>query len=327
MRKLKYFSAILIIVTAVASCEKVATDESNLEVMMKSAIVIDNASDPVSFKGIVPQIIKGANRGGNVTCNEVASVYGTTFDLCWDKLDYGDFDANGTFEFNGAFPEGLTVTTDGRFVSFLMTECVSIGDKYYKIGAVIVKGSNNANIYYYPDGMMSDSGLAAPYNSSGSPAGLSNLTFCLVECEEELPELVIVLKTYIQHPVGQFWAGTIGTGSEINSLHLGYVTYHYNGLNSFTLYGSATSSWPVGTLTASDYVEDGVRYLEIVVTCDEDGLLFLDSHLFVGTAAGYNNYLTTADGITYTDYLDFPFFENDIAATRVFKIPFTELDL
>ncbi len=54
---------------------------------------------------------------------------------------------------------------------------------------VIVKGSNDANVYFYPDGTLtSDAGLVSPDNASGGPADLSNLTFYwnLVPCETEV---------------------------------------------------------------------------------------------------------------------------------------------
>jgi hypothetical protein len=59
--------------------------------------------------------------------------------------------------------------TDGTYVAWSST---------FGIGAVIVKGSNDANVYVYELQRTSDSGLAAPLNASGGSAGLSNLTFC-----------------------------------------------------------------------------------------------------------------------------------------------------
>ena len=54
----------------------------------------------------------------------------------------------------------VTVTA-GTYVAWTSTNGV---------GAVIVKGSNDANVYVYNPQQTSDSGLASPINSSGSPA-------------------------------------------------------------------------------------------------------------------------------------------------------------
>ena len=76
-----------------------------------------------------------------------------------------------------AWPEGLTVTaTDGKYVSF------TYDNPGYCVGAVIVKGGPGSNSYIYPDGVTSDCGLVSPNVPSG-PADLSNLTFCIIACD------------------------------------------------------------------------------------------------------------------------------------------------
>jgi uncharacterized repeat protein (TIGR01451 family) len=81
------------------------------------------------------------------------------------------------------FPDGITVTvTGGIYVAWTSS---------FKIGAVIVKGGNAANVYEYAaPGANEDSGLASPPNASDGPAGLSNLTFCYNEQDED-PEIAI----------------------------------------------------------------------------------------------------------------------------------------
>ena len=136
----------------------------------------DNVNQKVSSTGITPLVVTGANKGGNVTCDEAATNVGLTgYAFTTGKQDY---------PFNSAsFGNGVSVTTDGTNVSWSITPpagfCVSNV-------AVIVKGGPNANVYYYNDGQSSDSGLASPINASGNPAGLSNLTICynLVECNQ-----------------------------------------------------------------------------------------------------------------------------------------------
>ena len=124
------------------------------------------ASTPVSNGNITPYIIDGENQGGNRTCAEVGLAFfadAEYYEFSSARVNYGD----GGFDVD--FPAGLTVTTDGTFVHWSSS---------FGIGAVIVKGSNDANVYVYEPQALSDSGLAAPPNASGNPAGLSNITFC-----------------------------------------------------------------------------------------------------------------------------------------------------
>ncbi|MFZ2340681.1 MAG: hypothetical protein WAW07_13285 [Bacteroidales bacterium] len=188
MRKINLLLTLLVMVTFMLSCSKDSSDD--LSVSLKASTV----SDPVSDGGITPKIIDGANRGGNRTCAEVAVAWGKPSNYfldceCSQKLDYGDFDFNGTFEFSGEFPEWLDVeVTDGKYVSFTVN---NTGEACYKVGAVIVKGSNDANVYFYSGGTLGDAGLAAPLNKQGQPAGLSNITFCFVDCQP----IVLALKS------------------------------------------------------------------------------------------------------------------------------------
>jgi hypothetical protein len=122
-------------------------------------------SSPTSVGGVVPFIVADAGPGGNVTCEQ----FGYEFPSA--RVNYDDeadlFDAD--------FPAGISVDTDGALVSWTST---------FGIGAVIVKGGNDANVYAYDPQRTSDSGLASPPNASGNPAGVSNLTFCWDEVQE-----------------------------------------------------------------------------------------------------------------------------------------------
>lgn len=148
-------------------------------------------SAPISDGGVTPFIIAGANPGGNRTCAEAGAAFGATFDYDTSKVDFPGFVAT-SFEWTsviGDVPTGQYVTvtvTDGKYVAFSSTTI--------KVGAAIVKGSNDANVYYYPLGVLADSGLASPLNASGDPAGLSNLTFCGFEggpIDEETGQLTV----------------------------------------------------------------------------------------------------------------------------------------
>lgn len=241
------------------------------------------ASEPESDDGIIPYIIPGANNGGNRTCEEVAAEFNTTFDLCGDKVDYGNIDMPG------AFPHGLEVTvTMGKYVAFTMDDCVKIGDYYYKVGAVIVKGSSAANVYFYPGGTLGDSGLAAPINSSGTPAGLSNLTFCFVKCER--PALVVGFKSYMTLANSETYNGIyVTSGAFITSypLVLG---------GSYLLYqdGELADANKVGHLTVTDNDHDG-KYEVTVDNYLKPSVYFLSPFLYIGTQEGFV-------GLDYTLY-------------------------
>jgi hypothetical protein len=137
-------------------------------------------SVPVSDGGIVPYIISGANPGGNRTCTEASVALGYGYDVIYYTNSSGKKDYNNDgFPGNQLVVGPITVTvTDGKYISWTSTVPVK--------AAFIVKGSNDANIYYYEHGCWSgDSGLASPEaGQSGGSAGLSNLTVCYKLCEE-----------------------------------------------------------------------------------------------------------------------------------------------
>ncbi len=319
MKKPGYLFAAIIMIAALGSCE-----QDNSEIILKKGNSDKyGMSLPLSQEEIIPEVIDGANNGGNRTCAEVAEWFGTDFDYCGDRINYTD----GMFD--KEFPEGLKVTvTDGTFVAFEVADSILIGDKYYMVGAVIVKGSNQANVYWYPDGSFGDSGLAAPANASGKPSGLSNLTFCLIEFVPEFPELVIALKTYLAVPVvgdtvpykRVSWAVSGGLGVEGNSLFMGYNFYNYNGENEFDLVRANLSGiiGTIGSITAEDYWEEGVHYLEIVIDLDTDEFMIDDTFLYVGSLNGYLGKYYTSFKFKAT---------NDITGQRIFKIPFSQITL
>jgi hypothetical protein len=129
-------------------------------------------SGPVSDGGVTPYIVDEPDPGGNVTCEQLGFEYSSA------RVNFG----SGGFD--AAFPDGITVdVTNGTYVEWSST---------FGIGAVIVKGSDAANVYEYDPPSDGDAGLAAPINASGGPAGLSNLTFCWDEIPvDEEPELEV----------------------------------------------------------------------------------------------------------------------------------------
>lgn len=317
MKKITYLFAALVMVAALGSCEQ---DDS--EIMLKKGDAGTSATQASSDQGISPVVITGANNGGNVTCAEVAAAFDRPVGYfhCGEKVDFSDG------EFEGEFPDGLMVeVTDGKYVSFEMEAPIMIDNKYYVVGAVIVKGGNKANVYFYPGGSMGDSGLASPVNSSGKPAGLSNLTFCLME---KMPELVIALKTYLATPIpGEVitytrkaaWAVSGGLGVSMErGLHMGYNYYDYNAENKFDLVRATLPAivGPIGTIKATDYWESGKHYLEIVIDLADGSFVFDNTFLYVGSLKGYEGRY----------FEQFPFQAIDmISDQRVFKIDFAKI--
>jgi hypothetical protein len=187
--KIKLSLILALLVAGFYACQHEPIDvaDANDAFNLKTGTVNNIVSEPVSDGGVTPYTIEGANPGGNRTCEEVATAFDTSFDLTIGQVNTDDED------FENAWPAGLTVEIygDGNFVSFSMEKPLEIDGSCYIVGAVIVKGANNAvgtgadrsaNIYYYEDGIIFDSGLSTPTSKN-----ISNLTFCLieVECEDE----------------------------------------------------------------------------------------------------------------------------------------------
>lgn len=274
MKKLIYLLTGLILVFLSPSCSKEAGDDSGVTLKVAT---ISKQSLPVSVGGITPVILAvDKPKGGNVTCSDVAQAYFTSFDYCGDKLDYGDFDSDGDKEFNGSFP--LNVTVEGAFVSFSTESgnCIQIGDKFYKVGAVIVKGSNAANVYFYQDGTLSDSGLASPINASGMPAGLSNLTFCFVECEQE--ELIIAVKVFYKEAGSNSLYWGVSTGTNIFTGGT-WCAEGALGVNSYP----ATSYISIEKARTNEVIGGATVANSIVTITLNDGFILDKAYVFIGT--------------------------------------------
>lgn len=308
MKNLKIILAILLMTVLAISCSKEQTNGA--DEMLKKATVVYGPGTPVSMEGVVPYIIPGANQGGNRTCAEVASYFNTSFAVCGDKLDYSDYDYDGDNEFSGTFPEGLNVSLDGIYISFDIDGCIKIGDEFYKVGAVIVKGSNAANVYYYPDGSTGDSGLAAP----GEKPMLSNLTFCFVNCEMPAQK-VIAVKTFLWGPYGYTWAGSDGSYIFLPTTewcqYMGAVNYPET--NSFLLLEDYTRA-NLGNVTIAEAYPNGVRSLVITVTSSY-GLLD-KTFVYVGEMA------ELFGSGTCPDYTAWPNQDLTDSQTHTFTIPY-----
>ncbi len=149
--------------------------------------LMSNGDGPLVF----PDIYEASDeyRGGNVRCDQLPVTYSGPGS---QRVDYE------SGEFQGAFPEGFSVSTDGTKVSWTFTPFVDEDGIKQCLGgiSVIVKGGNAANVYTYEEGFfddkdfVGDSGLVSPDNASDGPAELSNLTICynLVPCPDEEEE-------------------------------------------------------------------------------------------------------------------------------------------
>jgi hypothetical protein len=236
-------------------------------VISVTAVIANTPSAPTSVGGVVPYIVDDPGPGGNVSCSLLG------YEFSSGKVDY-PFD-------DGEFYPGIDVTvTSGTYVAWTST---------FPIGAVVVKGSNDANVYEYDPASLGDSGLAAPLNASGGPAGLSNLTFCWNENEDF--EMLYVSKTvdtsftrthnweidkavstelgYQHNDLPKIWLYTNGSGDETATWTVD-VTYKGYTDSVFLVYGDITIE-NTGTLDA--VITDVADYLagEVIdVTCDED---------------------------------------------------------
>lgn len=304
MKKINLLTLILVMGIAIVSCDK--SDQSESDVLIKSSPAED-PSGPATPGGVAPYVIPGANQGGNRTCAEVGLFFmddAAYFDFCGERVDYENL-ATG-------FPAGLEVTSDGKYLSFKAEDCILIGDKFYQVGAVIVKGGPAANVYFYENGTLGDTNLNAPVNASGKPAGISNVTFCFILCEDQ-PQMVIAFKSYLNN---SDWTCTTGGPGNI-----GFVAYYnfqpgnvgkiYLSANTNPASGDLTK--PVGNIIVSDVDNDG-KWEVTVDNADMTNVLFTDAYLFVGTLQQYT-------GLYYTS---FPYKTGVItpASPLLFQLPF-----
>jgi hypothetical protein len=215
------------------------------------AEVIGTPSVPVSDGGVIPYIIDGKNPGGNRTCAEVGKAF-------YGDPNYYEF-SSARVEYKGGFsqpfPTGFVVDTNGTYVSFT----AQYGDI-----AVIVKGSDDANVYVYNEQPpVSDSGLASPVNASGFPAGLSNLTFCWNGKIVDNDPTLKVIKFYDKNTNGLFdadevalegWKVNVTDGVYTEDLYTPIYLVLWPGSFTVTEYMPIEMNW-VGTTENPVYVE------------------------------------------------------------------------
>ena len=254
-----------------------------------------------------------SSSGGNVTCGEVATTTGCTFEET-SKIDY--------YGGGGGTVDGIiTWTTDGTYVNWTSTVPVKI--------AVIVKGGPNASVYFSgceeEDCTQIGSGLSAPINpNNGRPYGLSNITFCYTLCEEEPPVDVFAIKDVRSFGKCFQELGTLGLIPGYTSDRLGWT----NGDLGATSTGFAYTFDLVANITScDDYSTEGdyvgtmtvtYNYINAVVNITMNAGYTLDAvHAYIG------QYPLPKVGGQYTDDpADYPLqFDLTEATSLNFTVP------
>ena len=265
---------ILVFVALVAftwSCQKEALEDfsQNLKSSLKS-----DATEPIGELVDVPP-----GQGGNVECDQVAELFNIDFVDSSDRIGF-DNDATdpwytGDGEDRIYYPEypfpGLTVTVTGdTYVSWSYNpEPYQDEDGWWinLVGAVIVKGGNNANVYLYNtdenvEWVHSDSGLSAPdnlNNPNNIPYGLSNLTFCFIRIPYTPP-------TCYEFMGETAWAANDNNPGELRYTRRGnWATYVEYAAKTTTLF--AGQNIPVGTVDFSAVVDGEVT---ITITLEDE---------------------------------------------------------
>ncbi|MBN2396711.1 MAG: hypothetical protein JXC36_09690 [Candidatus Atribacteria bacterium] len=297
MKKITYLFSVLLVLSFLYSCDKQMADEIN--VGLKEAYV-EADTTPISTNGIVPVVLHvDKPRGGNVTCADVEEVFKVSY-FCGDKINYDDYATEEDFE--NAFPAWLQVKVEGIYISFNIDGCGDLDGVHVKVGAVIVKGSNSSGVYYYPNGSIGDSHLAAP----GDKYMVSNLTFCFVACEQP-PQKVIAFKAY-----SSSYQWTCSGGGPENDYFIGPYDFVSGASYKTWWYGKEYGDISVGNLSILDLDSDGK--LEVVVdNYDKTAFKFLECYLYVGAPEGFT-----------TTYMSYPYQRILTTAqdTVVFQLPF-----
>ena len=196
MKKLMFIMAGVILAFAITSCEKGKVNPTDMPLGDTGAIkgkkvempTIPQPNDLDSRAFWIPSA-DGKDRGGNRTCEDVIAAFPEHFSAedfsdCGGKIDIAD-------DYVGLVGDIAKINEDGT-IEF------DVGvDRNCFVKAVIVKGSNNANVYIYPDGVTSDVGLLPPPFDPDADVirypWVSNITFCCF-CDGEYKRYAVKVK-------------------------------------------------------------------------------------------------------------------------------------
>lgn len=215
-------------------------------------------------------------RGGNVDCSQIGDVLGLN-GLSFPVSIKNDYTGGSFVNLWDESIPGLEVrVVGGNTVDWWTDGNIAIGNKCYKVGAVILKSATWSNVFYYGNnGADMDKGL-----KTYTGQALSNLTFCLVECKSE-PEQVFAMKIYLSPGLG-VWAIT-GEGGGLESL--GYYPFTPGSNHSFYMWGD--TYYLAGNIEIGNFDADPL--MEVKVTLTKPGYYFTELELFVGTVGEFTN--------------------------------------
>lgn len=158
MKNLRVLTLAMLATMFVMACEK------------EQATSTEKQVTTTDRSGCTPTLITDlTGPGGNVECSQVGD-----YEFSSDRFSDGE-QCSGTVG-----PIQWTTDASCTYVSWTW-----IGPGTPCGVAVIVKGGNAANVYVYPEGCTSGSGLVSPQNMGGQTPNLSNITFCWNVCPDE----------------------------------------------------------------------------------------------------------------------------------------------
>ena len=140
----------------------VVEDEAKLEAAADDVTAAADTAGPASGAGVQPTYLPGNPTCGGLYPNEIKI----------EPVRSGTYTQTFTSA-GGSFTASVTISVNGGAQTF------SFSGATPPVGAVVVKGGPNANLYEYPGGATADSGLHAPVNGiDGNYYGLSHISFC-----------------------------------------------------------------------------------------------------------------------------------------------------
>ena len=199
-----------VMLSAVAACGVESTTDSV-------------ATEVQSGAGVEPVIVDG-----NPTCADLG--LGSFYDK---KIDPP---IPGTYSLDGHFNVTWSSNGSNKVVNW---------SSQLPVDVVIVKGGSAANVYHYDPEATSDTGLYAPDNASGGPAGLSHIDFCF--------DYELMVKKTATTSLTRTFSWAIEKTSALTELLLSVGQQYLMGYQVTVSATSADSDWATaGTITVKN---------------------------------------------------------------------------